>query len=63
MPEIIVTISPKGEIQIEGQNFKGISCEQATRKIEEALGKVVNKKHKPEYYETEKIGAGVTIKR
>ncbi len=48
-PSITVEVSPTGEVQIEGDGFKGPECEQATRFLEQALGIVRTKAKKPEY--------------
>ena len=48
---IEVTVSPIGEIKIEGVGFKGPDCEQATQYLEEALGTVSNSVKKPEYHQ------------
>lgn len=61
--EIEVTIKTDGTTVIEGKNFSGAGCEKATAELEKALGTVSIKKHKPEYYETEKVGTGISIKR
>ena len=36
---IQVTVSPAGETQIETEGFTGTSCRQASRFLEQALGK------------------------
>ena len=38
MPVITVTVSPEGDVEIEGSAFQGSSCEQATKALEDALG-------------------------
>lgn len=38
MPEIIVTISPTGESEVEAQGFSGHGCEAATQTIRDRLG-------------------------
>jgi hypothetical protein len=48
---IEVTVSPTGDINIEGVGFKGADCEQATEYLEEALGTVSKKVKKPEYHQ------------
>jgi len=50
MREIEVTIHPDGTISIEAHGYEGADCEDATRFIEQALGKVQQRKRKPEYY-------------
>jgi hypothetical protein len=46
---IEVTVSPIGDIQIDAIGFKGSDCEKATKFLEEALGSVAQKQHKPEF--------------
>jgi len=53
MKQIIVEISPTGEVKIEAAGFKGNSCEAATKAIETALGKAGDRKKKPEYTQTD----------
>jgi hypothetical protein len=48
---IEVTVTPAGEIKIEGVGFKGPDCEQASKYLEEALGAVSRKVKKPEYHQ------------
>jgi hypothetical protein len=51
---IEVIVSPIGEIQIDAVGFKGADCEHATKFLEEALGTVQQKQHKPEYHQRNK---------
>ena len=53
MKSIVIEISSAGDVKVEAVGFKGKGCEKATAAIEEALGKVSIKKHKPEYRQTE----------
>ena len=48
---IEVTVSPRGDIHIGANGFKGADCEKATRFLEEALGVVGPKQKKPEYHQ------------
>ena len=44
-----VTFKKDGSTQIEGHNFKGVACEEATSFLEKLLGSVSGKrKHKAE---------------
>lgn len=53
--EIIeVTIDPNGGVKIAGVGFKGAACEQATRALEQALGRTVTDERTSEFYEEEK---------
>lgn len=51
---INVILNPDGTVQVEAIGYKGNSCEQATKFIEEALGLNVSKRtKKPEWYQSE----------
>lgn len=51
MPQILIDISPTGDIKIDAQGFQGTSCAKATEQIELVLGgQEVKKDPKPEYY-------------
>ncbi|NBR88271.1 MAG: DUF2997 domain-containing protein [Verrucomicrobia bacterium] len=50
-PTIEITVSPMGDIHIEGVGFKGADCEAATRFLEEALGQVGQRRRKPEFHQ------------
>ena len=47
---IEITISPTGKTQIETKGFAGSSCQEATRLLEQALGRVTNEQLTPEFY-------------
>ena len=47
---IIVDVAPDGSVTIEAMNFKGAECEKATRFLDEALGKVKDKKRTGDFY-------------
>ncbi len=47
---IQITISTDGQINIEAVEFHGPDCESATAFLEQALGKIVNRHRKPEYF-------------
>ena len=46
---IEVIVAPGGGISIDAIGFKGADCDQATKFLEEALGKTTQKRRKPEY--------------
>lgn len=48
--KIEVVISPDGAISVEAVGYEGKDCEEATRFLEQALGQVQQRQHKPEYY-------------
>jgi hypothetical protein len=51
--EIIVTREGKTSVQTKG--FNGASCREASRLIEQALGKVAEDKLAAEFYQTESV--------
>ncbi len=52
---ITVIVDASGKIQVEAQGYKGSSCVEATRFIEEALGRVQARRKKPEYYQSSRV--------
>lgn len=49
---IIVNVAPSGDVHIEAQGFTGVTCAQATERLELLLGggmRKGDKKYKPEY--------------
>ncbi|NBR88116.1 MAG: DUF2997 domain-containing protein [Proteobacteria bacterium] len=50
-PTIEIIVSPTGEFTIEGVGFKGAGCEKATKFLEAALGKVEQRRKKPEFHQ------------
>jgi len=61
--EVIVKVFPGGKVTIDAVGFKGSSCEEATRWLEEMLAGEKKKMYKPEYYQresvTQKIRGGI----
>jgi hypothetical protein len=51
MKEIILTVDMDGRSKIETKGFKGKACLQASKFLEDALGKTIEGILKPEYYE------------
>lgn len=51
--QIVLVIKPDGEITVEAQGFKGRTCKDATRFLEEALGETTEIKYKAEFYQKE----------
>ena len=47
---IEITISPTGESRVETQGFTGSRCREASRLIEQALGRVTNERFTAEFY-------------
>lgn len=50
MKTIEITISPTGESRIESQGFSGSRCREASRLIEQALGRITSERLTAEYY-------------
>ncbi len=53
MQEIVIDIEVTGEVKMEGKGFQGKSCDEAMGVFEQALGKLTDRKNKPEYFRTE----------
>ena len=49
MPEVIITVSPEGEAQVEVDGVCGPGCKDLTRAIENSIGKTVNDQITIEY--------------
>ena len=47
---IHIDIGPDGSTRIEAEGFSGTGCTEATAAIEQALGTVVTRERKPEFY-------------
>ena len=47
--QIVIDIDPEGNCSIDGEGFVGPECSHFIGEIEEALGKKVSQKDKPEY--------------
>jgi hypothetical protein len=50
--KIIITVNADGTTKIEAEGFEGSSCDGATAPYEDALGSVIEREEKPEYYTT-----------
>ena len=48
--EITVDVNSDGSLSIDASGFSGSDCEEATHFLEEKLGDIEKRKHKPEYY-------------
>lgn len=61
MKQIIVEVSPDGEVKIEAVGYRGQSCAKATEALEKAMGLPGKSVKKKEYFQTEssaqKVGA------
>ena len=52
--EIEIIIDDKGNIRYEALGMKGKSCIEETKFLDETLGRVVERKHKREFYEQQR---------
>lgn len=48
--QVIIEISPAGNVKADAQGFKGVECEKVTEQIELVLGGAAQKKSKPERF-------------
>jgi hypothetical protein len=53
MPKIIVTVSATGQSVIKTEGYAGRSCQEASRFIEQALGKRTGEQLTGEFYQQE----------
>jgi hypothetical protein len=60
--QIVVDISPEGEVKIEAKGFTGSTCAAATKPLEDALGVVAGRQLKPEYHQQAQVNT-VGVKR
>jgi hypothetical protein len=49
---IEIIVSPTGQMQVETKGFTGAECREASRFVEEALGKSTGEKLTGEFHET-----------
>ena len=50
MKTIEITVSVKGETQVETKGFTGSECREASKFLESALGKAAGETLKPEFH-------------
>jgi hypothetical protein len=50
---IEIRISPRGEVVVDTQGFRGASCREASRFLIQALGTKASEQTKPEFYQQE----------
>ncbi len=55
MHRIIYKIKQDGTVHEEVQGTVGNECERLTRDIEQALGEISGRKHKPEFYQRKNV--------
>ncbi len=57
---IEIIVQTDGSLKIDAVGFQGSDCEQATRFLEEALGRETARKRKPDYHRrvkaTQRVG-------
>jgi hypothetical protein len=58
-----IVIDKQGNVEMKAQGFKGKACEQFTKEIEDALGKVSSRTKTPESYLVDKTGAKQSVSR
>jgi ribosome-binding factor A len=52
MNQIIeITVTPDGQTRVETRGFSGAGCREASRFIEEALGKRASERTTPEFFQ------------
>ena len=52
MNQIIeITVTPDGQTRVETKGFSGAGCREASRFIEEALGKRTSERTTPEFFQ------------
>ena len=54
MKTIEIEVSPQGKTKITTRGYAGQCCQDATRDLEKALGKVAQETKTAEYYQTAK---------
>lgn len=54
--KIEITVSPEGTVNIKTSGFTGVSCRDATRDIERALGVAGRESLLPEYFQQAHAG-------
>jgi len=53
--EIIVSISPSGEVKVTVNGVRGPACTDLTKAIEQALGSVKADRKTPEYFQRQEV--------
>jgi len=60
MSKIIeIIVSPKGETRVETKGFAGGECREASKFMEEALGKRQQERMTSEFYQAQSVAQGV----
>ncbi|CAN5862657.1 hypothetical protein BH23PLA1_BH23PLA1_30050 [soil metagenome] len=50
---IEITVDPRGQTTVETKGFTGSECQQASRFVEQALGRTTAEQLKPEFYQSQ----------
>lgn len=50
MKRIEILVTPDGQTRVETHGYSGSSCREASRWLEQALGKSTQQRLKPEFY-------------
>ena len=53
MQKINIDIGPDGNTSVEAEGYKGGDCTAATKFIEKALGRILKRRRKQEYWQTD----------
>jgi hypothetical protein len=61
MKTIEITVSPKGATKIETKGFDGAGCRQASRFLEQALGRLTAEELTAEFHQGNQAGAEVRL--
>ena len=56
---IEIIVSPKGETRVETKGFAGTECREASKFVEEALGKRERERMTPEFYQAQSVAQSV----
>ncbi len=56
MKTIEITVSPTGETQVETRGFTGSECREASRFVEQALGRKTAETLSAEFYQGQQAG-------
>ena len=59
--DIVITIGPDGEVQIQVEGVAGSSCVDFTKFLEDELGDVTERVHTSEYYQEEEEGVKIEV--
>ena len=60
-PELIIDISPAGNVKMEANGFQGNACAKATEQIELVLGGGQKKTKKPEFFNPASTAVGTKL--